>query len=183
MRHARYLWLVAVLFAAVQPALAAPQFEQPLLLTSAGGSADGNLAGVLLQRLGIEYTANHAARVSDLAGFKTLVLVPGFSSKGLGSAGISRDQELTRVAALLKAAKDEGIPVLTLHLGGKARRGPQSDDFNRLAAEAAGLMIVVAQGDEDGFFSEISEGAGVPLVKAPNIAGAMEPLGEAIVKR
>lgn len=182
MHHTLRNCITVLLLALAVPAVAAPPFQQPMLLTSAGGSADGNLAGVLLQRLGIEYTANHNAKAEDLEGFQTLVLVPGFSSKGLGSAGISREQEMERVSGLLKMAEEKGIAVLTLHLGGKARRGAQSDDFNRIAAEAADLLIVVEQGDEDGFFTTIAESGEIPMHKVPAIAGAMEPLGEAIAK-
>lgn len=169
------------LIACAAPA-AEMQFEQPLLLTAAGGSVDINLAGVLLKRLDVAYTANATAQPGDLEGIETLVVVPGYSSKGLGSAGISREEEMQRVTTLLAAAKEKGIAVLTLHLGGKARRGVQSDDFNRIAAEAADLLIVVAQGDEDGFFSGISEEAGVPMKTVAAMAGAMQPLGEVIAK-
>jgi hypothetical protein len=143
---------------------------------------DIKLAGVLLQRLDVEHEAQPAAQPSDLDGVGTLVMVPGYSSKGLGSAGISRDEEMSRVTAMLEAARERGIPVLTLHLGGAARRGAQSDPFNRVVAEASEMLIVVAQGDEDGFFTSISEDEEIPMVKVEGMAGAMEPLGEVIVK-
>ena len=163
-------------------AQAEPLFESPILLTSAGQSVDIKLAGVLLSRLKIEYTANAAATAADLEGVKTLLIVPGYSSKGLGAAGISRDDELARVKGLLAAAKEAELPILVLHLGGKARRGVQSDDFNAMAVEASRLAIVVAQGDEDGFFTDICKAGEIPLEIVKTMAEASQPLSKAIVK-
>ncbi|MBE0566904.1 MAG: hypothetical protein IH621_13155 [Krumholzibacteria bacterium] len=182
MRTMILLGCLAALLAPSLPAAAETVFDQPLLLTAAGGSVDINLAGVLLKRQGVAYTANATAAPGDLEGVKTLVVVPGYSSKGLGAAGVSREQEMERITGLIKTAKERGIPVLTLHLGGNARRGAQSDDFNRIAAEAADLLIVVAQGDEDGFFTAISKEAGIPMRTVDSMSGAAEPLGEVITK-
>jgi hypothetical protein len=156
------------------------QFERPLLLTCAGQSVDIKLAGVLLKRLEIEYASKPEATPADLKGIKTLIVVPGYSSKGLGSAGISRDDEMKRVEVLLASAAEADIRVMTLHLGGKARRGVQSDDFNAKAVQASDLAIIVAQGDEDGFFSDLCKEAGVPLELVDVIVDAMAPLKSAI---
>jgi hypothetical protein len=158
------------------------RFEQPMLVTTAGQSVDVKLAGVLLDRLKIKYTASPAATAVDLVGVKTLLIVPGYSSKGLGSAGVSREDELSRVNDLLAAAKKAGIPVLALHLGGKARRGMQSDDFNQLVVEASDLLIVVAQGNEDGFFTKLCQDKQIPLKAVNSMAETMKPLEEVIAK-
>lgn len=158
----------------------AARFPGPILVTSAGQSVDIKLAGVLLQRLKIAFDAKPAATVADLAAYKTLVVVPGYSSKGLGSAGVSRDDEMKRVEDLLAAAAKAKIPVLTMHLGGNARRGVQSDDFNALAAKASGLVIVVAQGNEDGFFTSLCQEKKIPLKVVNIIADAMKPLEEVL---
>jgi hypothetical protein len=155
------------------------QFEEPILLTCAGQSVDIKLAGVLLKRLEIEYISNSDATAADLKGIKTLIVVPGYSSKGLGSAGISRDDEMKRVEALLAGAAKADVRVMALHLGGKARRGVQSDDFNEIVVRASDLAIIVAQGDEDGFFTKICKDAGVPLEVVEVMASAMEPLRKA----
>jgi hypothetical protein len=151
-------------------------FETPILLTCAGQSVDIKLAGVLLKRLKIDYVSNPEATTADLKGFKTLIVVPGYSSKGLGSAGISRDDELKRVADLLAGADKANVRVMALHLGGKARRGVQSDEFNAMAVEASDLAIIVAQGDEDGFFSKLCKEKGIPLEVVDVMASAMKPL-------
>ncbi len=157
-------------------------FEQPILVTSAGQSVDIKLAGVLLSRLKIEFVIIEDATSANLKEFKTLLMVPGYSSKGLGAAGVSRSDEFDRVTELLAGAAKAEIPVLALHLGGKARRGVQSDDFNKAVVEASGLAIVVAQGDEDGFFTDICKTSEIPLEVVKIMANAMEPLEKAIVK-
>ena len=152
-------------------------FEQPILITSAGLSADVKLVGMLAKKDKLDATVSNAAQPSELDGIKTLIIVPGFSSKGLGAAGVSQKDETDRVVALLAAAKEKDIPVITVHIGGNARRGGQSDAFNKMAAEASQYMIVVEQGDEDKFFTNIADSAKIPLDLVPKIAQAAEPLG------
>ena len=79
---------------ALIPSLLTPQpkvkFEQPVLITSAGQSADVTIAGMLFKKANVQAKALPLAKPGDLEGVKTLVVVAGFSSKGLGAAGISR---------------------------------------------------------------------------------------------
>lgn len=164
---------------AKDPIPASGLYSQPILVTSAGQSADVSLAGTLLRKLNLNFKVVNLAKESDLSGVKTLVIVPGFSSKGLGAAGISREQELDRVKSILKSAKDKGIKVLMLHLGGKARRGVQSDDLCQLAANASSLMIVVKQGDEDQFFTKLASQKKVQIKVIDKMAEALTPLKEA----
>ena len=177
----RTLLLLAMLLAvAGMPAQAgAGGFMPPVLITSAGQSADVTLAGSICKKAKVDARIVPSATATDLKGVKTLIIVPGFSSKGLGAAGTSREQELDRVKSLLKAAVEAKIPVLMMHIGGKARRGVQSDDFNKLAAEAARHMIVVKQGEEDGFFAAIAAQKKVPLEVVDRIAHLVGPLGVA----
>lgn len=155
------------------------KYEEPILITSAGQSADVTLAGMLLKKNKMKYTAFPLAKAQDLTGIKTLVIVPGFSSKGLGAAGISRDQETERINSVIAMAKKENIKIIMLHLGGTARRGGQSDDFNKLAAEASSDMVVVKQGDEDKFFSNIASEKSITIQlvdKMTDAAGAIKNL-------
>ncbi len=155
-----------------------PKYQQPVLISSAGQSADVTLAGMLFKKLKLDYKTINLAKESDLKGFKTLVIVPGFSSKGLGAAGISREDEMKRVKELINSAKKVKMKIVMLHIGGNARRGNQSDDFNKLAAESSSYMIVVNQGDEDKFFSSISKKTKIPIKLVDKIAQASEPLSK-----
>ena len=157
----RTLIIVAItLFTAVsvvgadQDAPAAKVYEEPVLLTSVGQAADVLIMKGLCLRAGIDIQVKNLASVDSLEGIKTLILVAGGSSKGLGAAKVDVSDEKSRVAELTEAARKLNIPILTFHIGGEARRGALSDPFNLQAAEAAELIVVAGDGDEDGFFKE-----------------------------
>jgi hypothetical protein len=158
------------------------KFEQPVLITSAGQSADVTIAGALFKKANVAAKVLPLAKASDLDGIKTLVVVAGYSSKGLGAAGISREQEMARVQSILQTAREKKLKILTLHIGGKARRGNQSDDFNKNAAEAANYLLVVKQGNEDSFFSKIASEKKIVLDLVEKIADAVAPVGKAFEK-
>ncbi len=168
--------LVVVLIAALASAQGGKIFDAPVVITSDGQSADVTLVSMLFKRANLVAKAVSQAKAGDLDNVKALVVVPGFSSKGLGAAGISREDELKRIKQLLEAAAAKKIPVLMMHIGGKPRRGQQSDDFCKVAAEAANHLIVVKQGDEDGFFSTIAKEAKKPIDVVDKIADAAKPL-------
>jgi hypothetical protein len=170
---------VAIVFALSLSAgvLNAETLGQPILISSAGQSADTKLVEMLMKKQKLDTKVVSMATAGDLEGIKTLVIVPGFSSKGLGAAGISQQQELQRAAALVKAAQERHISIVAVHIGGKARRGAQSDDFNKLAAESAVQMIVVKQGDEDLFFTNIATAKKIPITLVEKIADVAAPLG------
>lgn len=155
-----------------------PKFEQPILISSAGQSADVKLVGMLAKKQKLDAKVVVMAKPADLKEYKTLIVVPGFSSKGLGAAGVSQTDEMERVTALIKEANKLNIPVILVHIGGNARRKGNSDAFNKLAAESSKYMIVVAQGDEDKFFTKISIEKKIPLELAPKIAKTAKPLGK-----
>jgi hypothetical protein len=177
---------LAVLVIAMLPRFVYAQpkekYEQPVLITSAGQSADVTIAGMLFKRANVQANAIPLAKTTDLEGVKTLVVVAGFSSKGLGAAGISREQELARVKTLLATAREKKLKIVMLHIGGLARRGNQSDDFNKMAAEASSYLLVVKQGDEDKFFSKIAGEKKIPIDLVDKIADAVQPVGKAFAK-
>jgi hypothetical protein len=155
-----------------------PRFEQPLLLTSAGQSAEVQLAAVLAKRAELDYSLAKLAASADLAGKKTLVLSLGASLKGLGAAGLDVAQEKERVTQLLADAKQQGIPVLCLHLGGEARRGQLSDDFISTFLPHAQQAIVVKSGNKDGLFSSLCKENQIPLIEVERTPDALQPLRE-----
>ncbi len=107
-----------------------PRLEKPIFVTSCGQSPDYGVVDLLgKRRAGLEIIANPTAESDDIEGFKTLIMVIGGSGKGLGAAGIDVPEELKRVEELIKKAKEEGIFVLGMHLGGVDRRGPISEQF------------------------------------------------------
>ena len=132
-------------------------YLQPVLLTSVGQAADVLIMKGLTLRAGVNIMYRPHATADSIEGCKTILLVAGGSSKGLGAAKINPETEKMRVKGLIKAAQKARTPIIVYHIGGAARRGALSDPFNRLAAEAGEQIVVVGSGDEDGFFMKIAE--------------------------
>jgi hypothetical protein len=161
-------------------ALKAPIAERPAFVTTVGQTADIEMVKVMLDRVSVPYKADAEAKAGSLAasGARTLVLVLGGSTKGLGAAGISPEAELDRAKALLAEAKKLGMTVIGLHVGGEARRGQLSDRFIEAAVPACHYVVVVADGDKDGFITRLC-GAKIPRDKVDRMAKAVDPLRRA----
>ncbi|OQX95865.1 hypothetical protein B6I21_03245 [candidate division KSB1 bacterium 4572_119] len=137
--------------------------KQPILITSAGQSADVLMAKILAKKANLKFTIDKSAKPEQLKDHASLILVTGGSSKGLGAAKTDKQQELDRIKLLIDAAKKSKTNIIVMHLGGKARRGKLSDVFNQLATENADYLIVVKSGDEDKFFSNIAKEKKIPI--------------------
>lgn len=155
--------------------------EGPILLTTGGQSADYQMVGTLLKNLGMDYELNNVATSADLGSAKTLIVVVGGSSKGLGAAGIDADGELARVDELIKGAKDAGLSVIAMHTGGSARRGELSDKFIEPIFSQADYAIVVASGDEDGLMAGICADARIPMDSIEKISQVSDVLPNAFL--
>ena len=131
---------------------------------------------VVLRKMKIDAENQPLLKADEIGEGKILVAVVGGSSKGLGAAGIDKDQENDRVGALLEAAGKAGIKILVMHVGGEGRRGALSDAFIETAVPYADALIVVDGGNDDGLFDRLIEGKGVKLLTAPNVSGTAEPL-------
>ena len=144
--------------------------EAPILVTSGGQSADYQMVGTLMGKVGMDYKINNLATSADLGDAKTLIVVVGGSSKGLGAAGIDADGELARLEELIAGAKSAGLSIIAMHTGGEARRGELSDKFITPIFEKADYAIVVSSGDEDGLMAGICSGAGIPMDSIDSIS-------------
>ncbi|MCX6559959.1 MAG: DUF6305 family protein [Candidatus Aminicenantes bacterium] len=154
-------------------------FEQPALITSAGQSADVQIASVQARKAGLQTVLVKAAGPTDLAAAKTLILVFGASLKGLGAAGLDVEKEKGRIKALLDGAKTKGVPILALHLGGEARRGDLTDEMVAAYLPFARMAIVVKSGNKDGLFTRICRDKNIPLKEIDKTLDLVEPLKQA----
>lgn len=161
---------VIVMLAAAFCACAEPSFEQPALVTSAGQSIEAATVDFHFQKAKVKSILENLAKPEKLEGIKTLVVVPGHSLKGLGSAGIDEVSELDRVKKLIAEAVEKNIPILCVHIGGKARRGVNSQPFIEAALEHAACCIVYDAGNEDGYFTDYCAAHNIPLVTMPKSA-------------
>jgi len=150
-----------------------PAFERPGLLTSVGQSSDIAIVKVMLNtqlKLGLDYKP--LAQPADVAGMKTVVVVVGASTKGLGAAGLDIAKEMERATALVKAAKTAGARILVMHTGGEARRGKTSNDVITLVAPDADAIVVVAAGNKDKLFNTLASKRNVPVIEVEKMAEA-----------
>ena len=156
---------LSIMFLTITTTTLAADFhaKQPLFITAAGQSQDVTMVKILAQKAGLKFSFDKLAKVDQLKDHATLVLVAGGSTKGLGAANIDKDQELARVNSLIKAARKLKMTIVTIHVGGPARRGKLSDEFNKVTAENADCLIILKTGDEDRLFSNIAEGKKIPI--------------------
>jgi len=131
MKHHTWIFILVFAFQLIFSLSYALDYKakQPILITSAGQSADVLMVKILAQKAGLKFTFDELAQPNTLKDFACLIFVSGGSTKGLGAAKIDKQQELDRVQGLIKAAKKAKIDLITMHLGGKARRGKLSDEF------------------------------------------------------
>ena len=168
-----FTFLLSVTCTGFGKAATQQSFSRPGLITSVGQSSDIAIIKALLNtklKLGLE--VNPLAKASDLAGAKTLVIVLGASTKGLGAAGIDMGQETERTKALLKAAREQGVQILAMHVGGEARRGKSTNDLIELVVPESQHVVVVASGNKDKFFNTLAAKRGIPVTEAASLAAA-----------
>jgi hypothetical protein len=170
------VFLSCGLLAQEQTEESSPLFEQPLLITSAGQSAEVQLASVLAKRAELEAALSKLAVAEELEGFKTVALVIGASLKGLGAAGLDAAEEKKRVSLLVEEAQKREIPILCLHLGGEARRGQLSDEFIAAFLPCAQTAVVLKSGNKDGFLTAICEKNDIELIEVEKTIDALQPL-------
>ena len=174
----RTAWIVAaaLLAGAVSPARAAVtgaapvKGQQPLLITNAGQGPGAKMVRLLVQRTGVvaDFDYNAEPQPADLKAkpFKTLMVVLGSTAKGLGASGITIDQEIERLNAMVAEAKKLKLQIVCVLLEGKTRRGkPGGADERCIDAIApfANYLVVKKDGNEDGRFDAISRKTGAPL--------------------
>jgi hypothetical protein len=151
--------------------------DSPAVLTSVGQSADIEMVRVLLTRAGVQFRADSLVYAPGLTSTdRTLIMVIGGSSKGLGAAGISADDEMRRAQALVAQARSMDMNIIAVHVGGDARRGPLSDRFINFAVPAADYVVVVSTGNTDGLFTTLTNQAGIPFSSVDRIAAVSAPL-------
>ena len=166
--------IVSAMIAALTLATAACAAD--VALTSIGQGPDARMVKVVMRALKVTPDYDALMRPEALQNQKVLVAVVGGSSKGLGAAGIDKEEEVARAKALLDAAAKKGVKVLIMHVGGEGRRGTLSDLFINAAAPYADGMIVVDGGNSDGLFNKYADERKIVIQTAPNVKGTKEPL-------
>lgn len=138
-------------------------FGTPVLVTSFGQSTDAAMIDTVMKKLGVDYTYLSTATADDIGDHQTVIICVGASTKGLGAAGISEEEESARAEAFMEGVKATDAKIVLCHIGGESRRGGLSDTFIDMVIGDADYMIVRADGNADNKFTDAAEGAGVPL--------------------
>jgi len=94
MKKGLFLLAIVILLsvAAFANEVIVPTLSQPVMITTAGQSAGAAMMKVLFTKSQIkEFVFEKLVTSEQIEGYKTLVIVAGASSKGLGAAGIDLD--------------------------------------------------------------------------------------------
>ena len=142
----------------------------PLLITNAGQGPGAKMARLLVQgsKAVTDFDYNAEPKPEDLhkRPYKTMFVVMGSTAKGLGASGITIEQELERLGAMMAEAKKLKIQIVAILLEGKTRRGKQGGADERCidaVAPLAQYLVVKKDGNEDGRFDVIAKKSGAPL--------------------
>jgi len=168
--------VVLAVLACAMPAVAAVsgaapvKGQLPLLITNAGQGPGAKMSRLLVQRSGVvtDFDYNAEPKPADLKTkpYKTMFVVLGSTAKGLGASGITIDQEIERLNAMMAEAKKLKIQIVCILLEGKTRRGkPGGADERCIDAIApfANYLVIKKDGNEDGRFDAIAKQTGAPL--------------------
>jgi hypothetical protein len=155
------------------PAQTAAKAQAPVFLTSCGQSPGAVTVGVFLRRLQMDYDLKETGTVKDLAAkpYKTIIIVTGSSLKGMGGAGVSIEDEISRANALIAEAKKRGIVLIGAHVEGMERRAKNAapgDNSDEMSIDAvcpkSQLLVVRKDGDEDGRFTTLGKKFNIPVI-------------------
>lgn len=172
--------MLAMFIAVMMIFLAGAAWAGDIALTSIGQSPDSMMVKVVLKKLGITPDTDNLITADQLEGYSILIAVVGGSSKGLGAAGIDKDQENERSKALLETAREKGIKILIMHIGGEGRRGTLSDSFINTAVPFADELILVEGANQDGLFDTLLEGKDIQIRTVPNVRSTTDPVKEVL---
>lgn len=133
--------------------------DAPASATSIGG-ADGEALDLAIQRAGVEPKFIDKFQPKDLGDTKTLFIAVG------AAPGADIAAEIARGNALIDAAKKGGVYVVLVHIGGKARRDPATDQVIKAIGPKSNLLMILADSDADGLFKGIASAGGIPIREA-----------------
>ena len=150
-----------------------PVVQPPMVVTTMGQSPGALMFRLVCTRSQIACVQEDLLTAEQLAEMaagenapKTLVITTGTSLKGMGAAGIDMNFEVKRVEALISKAKELGMTIIGAHIEGMARRVDSTDEKSiSTVIPKSDLILVIADSDSDGFFTNYSEESGIPLLK------------------
>ena len=160
-----------------------PTAELPVLAVAPGLAPEIEMVRILSGRAKVEVTTEANAKPDDLAKdgekiYNSMILVIGGSGKGLGAAGASIEDEMKRAEALIARGKELGIFLMGVHIGGEARRGPNTEKMIPIIVPNVDYVVVRKDGNKDGKFTELAGGKNIPLKEIERTTAFIDVLKE-----
>ena len=176
---AAVLAFASVAFAAENPEVI--KIQETVLLTPFGQSQDANFINLMTKKNKVTYSLAVFPNDVKWDEVKSMIVVLGGSGKGLGAAGLDIPSELARCTALVAEAKKHNVKIVAMHIGGADRRGPNSAPFLTFAGDAD-FVIVRADGNADGYFTNLCAEKKIPLYTIQKSSELRKLLGSMITK-
>lgn len=135
-----------------------PKFELPLLITCTGQTPGYLTVYNLATKLQIKAVNDPRITPHKMKeqGYKTMIVVMAVSILGLGESGLNEQREFERCELVFKEAKELGIKIIGVHIGGEVRRNVIADKFIIPFAPQCDYLMVLAEGNKDDRFNEIA---------------------------
>ncbi|WP_411678800.1 DUF6305 family protein [Clostridium thailandense] len=161
------------------PSLPNPIAKEYVLITSAGQSTEAYIINDVANKLMIHNYFMPQAKMSDLKGINTIVIVVGTSPLGEKLNNINIEDEKKRVEELLKEAKKEKLVVITVYMGGKERRDKSTDELLSIICPQTNYLIGTKEANYDNFLSEAARSSKIPLTLINTVSDIIEPFSSA----
>lgn len=116
--------------------------EEPVLITSVGQSVDAFLVKAVFDKLRINADLIPMANQEDLRDYKQVFIVPGFSHKGLSSAGFTFQEEINRTMQLVETAEEFSQPLVLVYIGSFFLGDSREENLLEIVASSASFMII-----------------------------------------
>lgn len=163
----------------ILPNLPRPIAKEAVLIASAGQSTDIYIIKDIANQMMIRNYFMPQAKESDLEDINTLVFVIGYSPIGAQLQGISYEDEKERVEKLLEKAENKDITVLTVFIGGKQRRGQNTDELLELISSHTDYLIGLSDSNYDNLLSELAKDNDIPLTLVKGVNDISGPFASA----
>ena len=164
-----FTFIITVSLALPTGASDIPKAQLPAAITSLGQSPDAFTVNVLAKRAKLKIDYNSLLPAKEVSHYKTLFMTVGASLKGFGSAGVNLDTEIKRGEEIIKAARQSKVFLVIAHTGGEGRREQMSNKLLDKVAEKADYLIVLEDGNKDGYFTNVASKNKIPLKLIGNI--------------
>lgn len=212
MKKSILLFLIFSLITLTVMAADIEKLEFPVVLTSGGQSDEVNTVIYLADEINVPYDYCDILSKDELAAgvglggakkgegkhvtissvepketqFKTLWISLGASLKGMGASGLSVNDEVKRLKALIDYAKENNIEILTFAIGGEIRRGLKGSPNEAMidaVAPHSDLIVVTAETNMDDRFDKIAEENDIPIIEVESAFDLLDTIPEIFVEK